>query len=242
MALALAQAGVGCLDLVDYDTLSWANVGRHPLGAESVGANKAEELARSIRSRFPHLAVAGLPMDVFALMASRPDILNDADVVVAATGSWAAEHALDRWHEAADRPSPFVYGWTETHAVAGHAVAIASDGAGLFAGIGETGVPKLKLFDWPGGDKALEEPACGAHYHPYGPVELGYVTSLVADLSVACLLGTVHRSTHRIWVTGKTRAAALGGRPTEEWDRLGLADGGRQAELPWPDGDPGDGA
>ena len=240
VAQALAQAGVGRLDLVDHDTLGWANVGRHPLGAGSVGANKADELARAIRGRFPHLAVTGLPMDSFNLTEACPDILANADVVVAATGSWAAEFALDRWHEEIDRRIPIVYGWTETHAVAGHAVAIVSPGESLSSGIGETGVPKLRLLEWPDGDRALEEPACGAHYHPYGPVELGYVTSLVADLTVECLLGVVRRAKHRIWVAGRSRVTALGGQPTEDWDRLGLADGARQAEVPWPNGADGD--
>lgn len=237
VAEALAQAGVGRLELVDYDTLGWANVGRHPLGADSVGAYKAEEMARTLRVRFPHLHITGLSTDAFALIASRPDILSEANVVVAATGSWAADHALDRWHEAGDRRVPFVYGWTETHAVAGHAVAIPSPGDGLQAGIGETGVPKLRLVDWPEGDEALEEPACGAHYHPYGPVELGYVTSLVADLALACLLGVVYGPTHRVWVAGRSRVTDLGGRPTSEWERLGLGGGARQAELTWPSGE-----
>jgi hypothetical protein len=42
---ALAQAGVGRIVLVDPDTLTWPNVGRHPLGASAVGRNKAEALA-----------------------------------------------------------------------------------------------------------------------------------------------------------------------------------------------------
>jgi hypothetical protein len=55
VAVQLAAAGVGGLILIDPDTLRWANVGRHPVGARGVGRNKAEALAESIRSGYPHI-------------------------------------------------------------------------------------------------------------------------------------------------------------------------------------------
>jgi len=55
VSIALAQAGVGNLDLVDPESLCWANVGRHPLGAEFVGTNKAIALSQKIRSQLPHM-------------------------------------------------------------------------------------------------------------------------------------------------------------------------------------------
>jgi len=41
----LARSGVRTINLVDYDKMVWANVGRHSLGASSVGENKAVALA-----------------------------------------------------------------------------------------------------------------------------------------------------------------------------------------------------
>jgi tRNA A37 threonylcarbamoyladenosine dehydratase len=53
----LAQAGIGRIVLVDKDTLSWANTGRHPLGASRVGEGKAKGLAEKLRADFPHLTI-----------------------------------------------------------------------------------------------------------------------------------------------------------------------------------------
>src|SRR4051812_39736412 len=61
VAVALAQAGVGRINLVDHDALAWANVGRHPLGAPSLGRNKAEALAAKLRSDFPHATFEAFP-------------------------------------------------------------------------------------------------------------------------------------------------------------------------------------
>jgi hypothetical protein len=42
---------------------------------------------------------------------------------------------------------------------------------------------------WPdGGDAYLEEPARGAHYQPYGPVELSYIIAMIGDLALDRLL------------------------------------------------------
>ena len=54
VASQLAMAGVGDLLLIDPESLAWANVGRHPLGAASVGFGKASELAKKLTVTFPH--------------------------------------------------------------------------------------------------------------------------------------------------------------------------------------------
>lgn len=55
VAELLAKSGVGTLILVDHDLLASENLGRHALGAQSVGDSKARALAKSLSARFPHL-------------------------------------------------------------------------------------------------------------------------------------------------------------------------------------------
>ncbi len=110
VACALAQAGVGRIVLVDPETLSWPNVGRYPLGAAAVGRNKAEALAERLQSDYPHLTVDHRPYDLRHLIASDDDLLAGADLIVAVTGSWLAESALNRWHVARGRGQPILYG------------------------------------------------------------------------------------------------------------------------------------
>ena len=93
-------------------------------------------------------------------------------------GNWPAEALLDEWHTLHDRKFPIVYGWTEAHAAAGHAVTIAPRGSRLRDGLDATGLPWLFATQW-SEETLKQEPACGATFEPYGPVELGFITSLV---------------------------------------------------------------
>jgi sulfur-carrier protein adenylyltransferase/sulfurtransferase len=218
IAVALAQAGVGRIVLVDYDTLSWPNVGRHPLGASAVGRNKAEALAERLQTDFPHLLIEHRACDLHHLLAVEHELMAAADLIVSATGSWAAESALNRWHIDQGRDRSVLYGWTEAYACAGHGVAITRDGGCLQCHLGRTGAPSFKVVDWPdGGDANEEEPACGAHYQPYGPIELSYVTAMLSELSLDCLLQPPSHSSTRVFATSEGRIVNLGGRFSEAW-------------------------
>ena len=237
VACALAQAGVGRLILIDPELLTWPNVGRHPLGATAVGRNKAEALAERLQADFPHLRVEHRACDLQHLMAYNQDLLEVADIIVAATGNWVAESALNRWHVRHGRGRPIVYGWTETHACAGHAVAIGQRGGCLQCHIGRTGAPELTAVEWPGGgDIAHEEPACGAHYQPYGPVELAYVNAMIAEVALDCLLDPPAQSFSRAFVASSRRIESLGGRLTEDWrSAFGeIVEGVRTIDRTWP--------
>lgn len=235
VALALAEAGVGRIVIIDPDTLHSANVGRHPLGADSVGLNKALALARLIRVRFPHINVKAHPRRWEDVAHAEPELLSGCNLIVSAMGDWAAEGALNEWHLAAGRPVPIIYGWTEPHACSGHAVAIGNGGGCLQCGMNDIGQCLLRLTDWPDRNLLRQEPACGAAYQPYGPVELAHVVALVAELGLDCLLGAVATSTHRIWAGRRRLLEVAGGTWTAAWieiarDRL---DGGFVHERPW---------
>ena len=218
VACTLAQAGAGRIVLVDYDAISWPNVGRHPLGASAVGRNKAESLAERLQADFPHLQIESRACGLQEFLQSDAELMEAAELIIAATGSWSAESALNRWHVEQGRPSPILYCWTEAHACAGHAVAIVREGGCFQCHIGRTGSPSFKVVEWPdGGDASQEEPACGAHYHPYGPVELSYVTAMISDVALDCLLNPPTSSFNRVLATSQRRMNELGGRWSDAW-------------------------
>lgn len=236
IACSLAQAGVGHLVLVDLDELSWPNVGRHPLGATAVGKNKATALADRLQSDYPHLIVESRPYGMNLPLHAEAEMLAEADLIIAATGSWAAEHALNNWHVAEGRKKPVLYCWTEAHACAGHAVAIAEHGGCLQCHLSRTGTPDFKVVDWPDGlGQSREEPACGAHFQPYGPVELSFVNAMASDMALDCLLDAPTTSSHRIFAASQKRIAMLGGVYSAEWSsELGLENGeGRVVNRLW---------
>ena len=83
--------------------------------------------------------------------------------------------------------------------------------------MGRTGIPSFSMVEPDDGSGTEEEPACGPHYSPYGPVELGYVTAMVRDVALDCLLDPPIRSFSRVITAPRRRIDALGGRWSEEW-------------------------
>ena len=67
------------------------------------------------------------------------------------------------------------------------------------------------------GDASQEEPACGAHYQPYGPVELNHVTAMISDVALDCLLSPPTHSFSRVIAISQRRIDELGGRWRDEW-------------------------
>lgn len=236
VACALAQAGVGKLILIDPDTLAWPNVGRHPMGATAVGLNKAVALAERLQADYPHLEIEGKPHSIQGTIIGDSEPLASADLIIAATGSWAAENALNRWHVEQGRTKPVIYGWTEAHACAGHAVAIAAEAGCFQCNIDRTGHPSFRVVEWPnGGDANEEEPACGAHYQPYGPIEIGFVTSMIGELALDCIMSPPRSSFSRVYAADQARIEKLGARWSSDWLalRAGLGSNIRIAERSW---------
>jgi hypothetical protein len=215
VALALARAGVGRLILVDKESLKGANVGRHPLGVGAIGAPKAMALARMIRSSLPHVDVTYHVSTVQDVLLRAADPLAKVDLVVSALGDWPAESLLDEWQAAQEDRVPIVYGWTEPHAAAAHAIVVSAAGDRLRAGLDAYGAPHLIAVRWTQETRRYE-PACGAVFDPYGPVELGFVTSMVAQTALDALLGQTNSGTHRIWLARKAFVEAAGGTWSDE--------------------------
>jgi len=234
VAIALAQAGVGHLLLIDFDTLKWANIGRHPLGSAYVNQFKSKALAEKLHSDLPHLEVTSYECDTDTAVRRHGHVLADYDLIVSTTGSWAADSRLDAW--ATERKVPIVYGWLEAHACAGHAVLIDGPQASLRTGFDRTGSPNFQIALWPDGAPILHEPACGAAYQPYGPIELGFVNHLIADLALDGLLGEAAGLSHKIWVSRRKRLLQMGGRWSVEWhaDSAFREEGGFIFERSWP--------
>lgn len=215
VAHALARSGAGKLILVDKEILKSANVGRHTLGVESIDDPKAPALAKQIRTALPHVDVVPYVAEAQELLLRDDDPLAGVDLIVSALGDWPAESLLDEWHAAQGRRVPIVYGWTEPYAAAGHAIAISAPGDSLRSGLDAYGTPHLVAARWKQ-DPRRYEPACGAAFDPYGPVELGFVTSMIAQAALDALLGQIRSGTHRIWLARRAAVEAAGGTWSDE--------------------------
>lgn len=234
VARLLIQSGVRRLLLVDPDLLGWENIGRHELGAEWVDQRKATALAEHLRKRFPD-AIDIHPEDVGWQMAlhRRPSLFNDCDLVVAATGDWNAESALNDLHRSGDIPCPVLYGWMEERASAAHALVVGAEGACLRCGFGRTGVPEAPATIWP--DRVVSA-ECGGGTSVYGAVDLAHAQSLVATLAMDVLMGRVVAPVRRAWLAPAAVLDSGRGAWHPEWkSRYGdPGQGGIMIATPWP--------
>ena len=207
----LARSGVGSLNLVDYDILEWANVGRHVLGATSVGKNKAVELAARLQCEYPHLAINGFDASATGIIENDQRALLNVDLIVSAMGNWGSESALNRWQNDTGRQFPIVYGWTEDHALAGSAVTITQKGGCLACGLDRVGAPTEPTTIWRDAQDLHTEPSCADHYRPYGAIELSGTTSLISSVALDELLALSLISYKKTWIGRLETLSELGG-------------------------------
>jgi molybdopterin/thiamine biosynthesis adenylyltransferase len=235
IAQSLTMAGVGRLSLVDDEKLSWANVGRHPLGVESVGQNKAEALADRLQKSYPHSRIDGFNMTYERFAELHPDLISNCDLIISATADWKSERILNLRQFLGEIAGPIVYVSTEPNACAGHAVLILPGGPCFQCGLHPTGSNKLEVTVWPAEKQERFEPACGAVFQPYGPIELLGTISIGASLALDSLLSRLQEATHRIWAGPQSLLLEAGGSWSEEWimGDLKRAKGGFQEERTW---------
>lgn len=220
VARLLAQAGINQLTLVDCQSFDWPNASRHVLGASAFQKNKAVELAETLQHDFPHLAGIKGHQVKFGLSAT--DLINSLssfDLIISATGRWEVDTLLnDLQKSQADIP-PVVYAWLEPRATAAHALMIpqSSDSACLRCGFKESGGLLLPVVNWPDDEPLLQEPACGAVFSPFGPVELTWAHALVSEIALGTLIQNVTSPTCHTWIGQLNTVEDSGGRWNPKW-------------------------
>lgn len=238
VAELLAASGVGSLNLVDNETLTFANAGRHLLGVDSEGSYKSQGVADLLQKRFPHHSITGIVSDGQSFLHEATKHNQEYDLILCLAGDWELDCLLnDQYLSPLNAISKhIVFGWTEPHAVAGHAVLLTGGEGCLLCHFEETGLPKLKVAKWEK-ETMLSEPACGGSFQPYGPIEIMAINSMIASLAIDSLLGKASSNLHRVYVSDETRIRETGGEVTSEWRALrGAVPGDISAvlTLAWP--------
>ncbi|MBL9170667.1 MAG: ThiF family adenylyltransferase [Verrucomicrobiales bacterium] len=217
VAHMLARMGVGHLLLIDNDTLSWDNAGRHVLGGLQVGTRKAEALRKLLQMESPHLDIVHLNSDIRKLLSITPSQLEGVDLVVSTMGVWEVEYDLNYWARRTVNPLPVVFAWIEQQGLAGHALLVHPlEGGCLACGCNEWGEFKLSVTD-PEIVSQVAGRGCSGFYQPYGVAEMMPTASMTVKLVADTLVARCRESELRTY---------LG--PKEEFDRHGLI-----ARSPW---------
>lgn len=221
IALLLAKAGVSKLQLIDGDTLSFDNIGRHVLGASDVGMRKDAALAKYLKHQLPHLNVEHYSeLNWQALYKKHPDIFKDTDVIVSATANWSSDDHLNYLNRNNLDFPPLIFSWYEPHGCAGHVLSVLDIGGCLTCGVDDLGRFCRQVTVWPNGTTLRQSPACGAYYQPYGVLETSPVKAMAAELAIDVLLGRVRKSELRSWVGSYSNLEACGGKWQDDWVNL----------------------
>lgn len=231
VATQLARSGVGHLTLIDPDTLVSANLGRHALGADSLGNLKATALRDKILRDLPTTECTAYPTFAEVVMSSKPEVFDTADLVVITTADWQSEVTV--WRAKASGVSwGLIQAWSEPHTQVGHALYApngAFDGRHLFTDNGDF---RHKFTEWPGGG-VVPLPACGESFIPGGSLGMTNIASMVSHTALRSLTGNIEDAT---WVSNIYRpndVPILGG----EYHGPELPDGAQQIllERGWPE-------
>jgi molybdopterin/thiamine biosynthesis adenylyltransferase len=236
IAVKLAEAGVGTIHCIDPGRLEWGNVGRHELGAEDIGEIKSGALVIRLRRRFPHLKFKDYGVFRWQrVFATERIVFSKADLVIATTGSWQAEGQLNDLALSVPGFPPVLYGWAEAHAVAGHAVLIPPGDACLACHFETNGRPIHRVVSWNEEAQLRREPACGTFFQPFGPIELSFINSLIANEALGALLALPEVATWATWISSKEHVFEASGTWSKEWiDNYGdPGEGGGVTRMKW---------
>ncbi|WOB51313.1 ThiF family adenylyltransferase [Xanthomonas hydrangeae] len=182
VALHLARAGVGNLTLIDPDELIASNLGRHVLGADELGQNKALAMRNRLHRDIAIVKVKAIPTHVELALFNEPDVFEQADLVIVTSADWESETTLWRIKSEGAKWA-LVQAWSEPHAIVGHALlapTVKADARPLFM---DDGTFRNKYTNWFKGD-SVPLPACGQSFIPGGGLGMSSIASMVSGVVI----------------------------------------------------------
>lgn len=233
-ARLLAQQGIKQFSLFDQDTLGWENIGRHELGARSVGANKADALKVKLLEDLPDIVdIASYSADWRRIIANDRSVFDSVSVIISATGDWGSNAALSDMQTAGLLEIPVIYTWLERNAIAAHVVALQGAKVSLRNGFDNTGRPLTAAASWWSED---QNPHCGGAASPYGAIDLAAGQTLVARAALDIASGNAVAPVWRVWVGLSSDLDQAGGFWSAAFKSVvgDPAEGGKMMAAQWP--------
>ena len=101
----------GKLNIIDFDRVGVENIGRHLLGAESVGELKAHAVAMHLKKAFPYMSINAYPKPVTKCW----HLFTDESVVIDATGSQTVSIAIPDYLSQKRLTPVLLHSWIHGH-------------------------------------------------------------------------------------------------------------------------------
>jgi molybdopterin/thiamine biosynthesis adenylyltransferase len=222
IAMRLAQSGARYLTLIDGDILKIENVGRHELGSAYIGRYKSEAMRDEIKGRYCDYKVKSIAATWQKAYKDTPGILEQCDVLIAATGDWLSNAHLNA--VAVELKIPVIYCWLERFALAGHGLLAMPDSACLQCVSNEFGDFDHQVSIL--GGELPTDPSCGGQYQPFA----AYASSQAASMMVKLVLDTIEErvqtSQLRTWVAPYDEFDRVDAQINDNWHNALVVEGG----------------
>ncbi|BDM63450.1 hypothetical protein NFHSH190041_09020 [Shewanella sp. NFH-SH190041] len=215
----LIKAGFSKFVLCDGESLEAANVGRHLLGMNYVGTNKAEACKNHIQRNYPWVDVlyAG-SREWFVDDKAVEALTTKCDLVISATAEWASDKAIHGMIEDSSLLCSVVFCFTEPHAVATHCYVNKAGGFSYGSLFDNTGrlLESCAKFE----HRTIKETHfCGGVFQPYGGVELSFGHSMIVETVTELACEGIQDDSYRVWIGSKKLLQSLDGEWNQGWEQ-----------------------
>lgn len=193
----LAKAGIGFLTIIDEDLMETANIGRHVLGANSIGLGKAKALAEQLTRRWPSCVISPEKSSIQNWL--KHNDISGVDMVLDLTGEPEVRLCIEnsrKYHEC-----PLLIGWMEPYVAAAHACLLPKGHPWMISPVDR--LESLQAVTWPD-DVMQHEPSCGSVFQSYTPAAATHAVALIVEAALDLLDGKVKRPIVRHWIRGQT--------------------------------------
>lgn len=214
----LAKAGVGFVTVVDAESLTPPNIGRHLLGAESIGKAKTTVLAQRVNTGYPATLVTPHAMTAEDWLSRHT--LEGVDAVLDLTGEPDVRRRIDRARRVS--PCPLLIGWMEPYVAAAHACVLPARVPWLLGN--QDRLTELEAVTWPPEVIRLE-PGCSSRFQSYTAAAAAHAVALIAEQAIHLIDGADNNAEGRIasWVRGQNYL-------DKHWPGLALKEWAKEAE------------
>lgn len=194
----LAKAGVGNITVIDPEVLEPQNIGRHLLGAESIGQRKVTALSKHTNASYPGTIVKPQCMKAEAWL--KKHTLNGIDAVLDLTGEPDVRWQIDQARE--QHPCPLLIGWMEPYVAAAHACVLPA-GTKWFQGNKDL-LTSLEAITWPA-EVIRKVPGCSSRFQSYTATAAAHAVALIAEQAIELIDGATFITKAQIvsWVRGE---------------------------------------
>lgn len=192
----LAKAGIGFLTIIDNDLLEAANIGRHVLGANSIGLYKAKALAEKLAQHWPSCVVSPEKSSIQEWVQHND--LSCVDLVVDLTGESEVRLCIENARK--NHECPLLIGWMEPYVAAAHACLLPKGHPWMIGSVDR--LESLQAVTWPV-DVMRHEPSCSGVFGSYTSSAATHAVALVAEAALDLLDGKIGQPVVRHWVRGQ---------------------------------------